>query len=169
MIRRILNHDILSNFVEQTCCENGVCVNFADDVDQNDVVIIKVDNYYNSLNLNDTPPSIDCLIIRRCIGGGYGLTLIELKNITSGQSFDLENLKGKFHTTIYDFIKGRFREILDVHYNEVKLYFVTNIDVYKRDIGLKMELLMNVKYDFNGKKYMVRPEMPNPAIKNCYN
>lgn len=168
MINRIKRHPILSTLIEHTCCENDICVSFADDIIEENTVILKVDKFYNSLNIEARPASIDCLIIRNCIGGGLGLTLVELKNISSGQSFDFENMKEKFSNTINDFIQQRFRDVLNVYYDDVKLYFVTNIDIYKRDLGLKMELLMNVQYSFNNRKYMIRPQMPHPTIKNCY-
>ena len=38
-------------------------------------------NGKNSLNIEKRPASIDCLIIRECLNSGYGLTLVELKNI----------------------------------------------------------------------------------------
>ena len=36
---------------------------------------------YNDLNLEFTPPSVDCLIILKCKGDSYKLVLVELKNI----------------------------------------------------------------------------------------
>jgi hypothetical protein len=169
MIQKIKNHNILSPFTEDTCCENGICVSFDENLEPNNYVIIKVDNYYNSLNLAATPPSVDCLIIRRCINGGYGLTIVELKDIGTGAAFTIDNMKGKFNTTLNNFIKRRFKELLNIEYNEIKLYFVSNIDIYKRDLGLKMEVLINTQFDFNGKKLMIQPKMPTPTIKNCYN
>ncbi|MEE1898954.1 hypothetical protein V1389_11440 [Flavobacterium rakeshii] len=168
MIDRIKKDQLLSSLLEDTCCENGICVTFDGSLDKNNYVIIKVDKFYNSLNIEKRPASIDCLIIRKCISGGYGLTLVELKDIYKGQGFDLDNMKEKFKTTFDDFIKRKFKELLDVEFKEVKLYFVSNIEIYKRDLGLKMELLMNVKFNFNGKSFMIRPEMPHPTIKNCY-
>ncbi len=169
MIDKIKNHKILSEFVEDTCCENEICVTFDNSIPAESYVIIKVDKFYNAQKLeNDTPASLDCLIIRKCIDGGYGLTLVELKKIKIGAGFDLDNMKEKFETTLYNFIKIRFKEILDIDYKEVKLYFVSKQEIYKRDIGLKMDMLIDLRFSFNGKKLMIRPLMPNPTIKNCY-
>ena len=52
MINNIIAHDTLSQYVEDTCCENGVCVSFEDDINPNSYVIIKVDQFYNSLNID---------------------------------------------------------------------------------------------------------------------
>lgn len=169
MITKIKNHPELSKYIEDTCCENGICVTFEENVDPNSYVIIKVDTFYNSQKLGkQTPASIDCLIIRKCLNKGYGLTLIELKNISSGQGFDLDNMKEKFTTTLENFIKERFRNPLDIDYSDIKLFFVSNQEIHKRDIGLKMEVLMNTRFKFNNKRLMINPKMPNPSIKNCY-
>lgn len=153
----------LSNYIEDTCCENDICVNL-DNIE--DYIIIKVDKYYNSLNIAERPPSIDCLIINKCKDNNtYAATLVELKNTNK---FDLENLIGKFETTLTHFMSEKFSELLYVDYKKIQLYYVSTKELYKRDVSLKLEALMNVKFNYNNKKLMIRPQMPDPAIKNCY-
>lgn len=168
MIEEIKTHPVLSNFIDEKCCENGVCVTIDKAIPKESYVIVKIDNYYNSLKLELTPPSIDCLIIRNCIPKGYGLTLVELKKGSSSKNFDFENIKQKFETTLFNFIQKRFRNELFVNYYEIKLFFVSNKEIYKRDMGLKMEVLINLKFKFNNRNLMIRPYMPNPTIKSCY-
>jgi hypothetical protein len=169
MIQEIKNHPILSNFVEETCCENEVCVSFDNTISSNDYAIIKVDNYYNSaLHQGLTPASVDCLIVRKCINSGYGLTIVELKNIHNSKGFGTENMIEKFQTTLADFIEIKFPDELFLDYNDVKLFFVSNKEIYKRDLGLKMETLINIKFRFQDRNLMIRPLMPTPTIKNCY-
>ncbi len=168
MINRIKRTQILSQYVEETCCENEICVTFDATIVPSTYAIIKVDKYYNDLKLEKTPASIDCLIVRECIKVGYGLTLVELKNIGTGQGFDVDNMKEKFETTMYDFIKKRFKNPLDIHYSEIKLYFVSKQEVYKRDLGLKMDVLINIRFKYDDRVLMIRPVMPTPTIKNCY-
>ncbi|MCF0056681.1 hypothetical protein [Dyadobacter sp. CY356] len=168
MISKVKNHEILSTLIEDTCCENDVCVTFDNEVLPSSYVIIKVDKFYNSLNIAERPASIDCLIIRKCNKSGYGLTLVELKNIDNSRGFETSNIKEKFETTLYDFIKTKFRNPLDIDYSDVKLFFVSNKEIYRRDIGLKMEVLINLRFKFNDKNLMISPKMPNPTIKNCY-
>lgn len=168
MINKIKSDKTLSQFIVEKCCENDICVTLDENIGKDSYVIIKVDDYYNSLNLAKTPPSIDCLIINKCIKSGYGLTLVELKNITTSQSFCNDNMRQKFETTLYDFIKDKFKKVLDLDYKKTKLFFVTNKEVYKRDLGLKLETLINIKFYFNGKRLMIEPKMPTPTIKNCY-
>ncbi|TAE45350.1 MAG: hypothetical protein EAZ44_03485 [Cytophagia bacterium] len=168
IIERIKKHEILSQYVEDTCCENEICVTFDEQIPFDSYAIIKVDKFYNSLNIEHRPASIDCLIVKKCIDGGYGMTLVELKNIKSSSAFEFENIKEKFETTLFDFIKEKFKEILYINYEEIKLFFVSKNEIYKRDLGLKMETLIETRFKFNGKTLMIIPKMPNPTIKNCY-
>ena len=109
-----------------------------------------------------------CLIIRDCVNSGFGVTLVELKNIVNAQGFETKNIIEKFETTLFDFIKNRFKTILDIDFKEIKLYFVSNNEIYKRDLALKMKVLINKRIDYNNKKLMIIPKMPTPTIKNCY-
>lgn len=168
MIDTIKKHEILSDFIEDSCCENGVCVSFDDSIPEESYVILKVDNYYKSLKLAKTPASVDCLIIRNCLEKGYGLTIVELKDINNSKGFNVENIKEKFETTISDFVQYRFSVPLEIDYKDIKLFFVSNKEIYKRDLGLKMETLINVRFKYGEKNLMIRPKMPTPTIKNCY-
>ena len=107
IIEKIKSHETLSQFLVEECCENNVSVTFQEDVASESYVIIKVDDFYNSLDIEKRPPSLDCLIIRRCLNVGFGLTLVELKEIHSGQAFDLDNMKAKFETCLDDFMQKK--------------------------------------------------------------
>lgn len=63
---------------------------------------------------------IACLIVRECANICYGLTLVELKNVTKTARFDFENLKSKFNITFQVLIKVRFKDWLDKDYSEIK-------------------------------------------------
>ena len=170
MIDKIKKHQVLSQFVREECSENDVSAKIDDKINSDDFVIVKPDDYYNSLKKN-VPPSVDCLIVQRCVNGGYKLTLIELKSITTMAGQTIENLAGKFETVLTDFIPKKFKDLLYKDYNSVELYFVTEIELYRnknRDIGLKLEALINRKFFYNNKRYMVQPRMPVPVIKPCY-
>ena len=168
MINKVRNHPVLSMFIEETCCENGIYATVDSTIDINDYVIIKVDKYYNSLRVKTRPSSVDCMILQRCKQKGVGLSLIELKAVHTLKNLTVQDIAKKFENTLMDFIKTRFRNPLDVDYHKVRLYFVTKKELNRRDLGLKMEALMSIRVDFNGKKLMIRPEMPNPTIRNCY-
>lgn len=167
MIRRLRDSN-LAEFIEQDCCENGICVEISSSIPDNELIIIKVDKFYASLNLELTPPSIDCLIVQKCQGNYYKLTLVELKNITQGRHFDLENMTNKFKTALDDFIGRKFREIFDRNFVIGKLLFVSRQDIYSRDIGLKMEMLIGSILKFQGRRYIIEPRMPKWEVKTCY-
>ena len=66
MINRIKYQKSLKDFTGYECEENKYFVKMADDIPGDHYLVIKVDNYYNSLNLAKTPPSIDCLVPLKC-------------------------------------------------------------------------------------------------------
>jgi len=76
MINKIRNHPQLKNFIAQTCAENNISADIAETIPAENVVILKVDQYYNSLNLGHlgkTPPSVDCLIVQKCADNKYSI------------------------------------------------------------------------------------------------
>ncbi len=168
MLENIKSHEILSKFLVEECCENEVSVTFKEDVAKDSYIIIKVDDYYNSLGLAKPPASLDCLIIRQCLNTGFGLTLVELKSIENSQGFTFDNMKAKFETVLDDFMQNRFKDLLYKDYKHIKLYFVSNIEIYRRDIGLKMEALINVRFSYRGRKLPIEARMPHPTITNCH-
>lgn len=167
MIEEIKADLVLSNYLEDTCCENGICVEFDSKVDPNDVIIIKVDKFYND-NIINPGPSVDCLIIRKCKNSGYGITLVELKSSSSAGNIDFENIKQKFSNTLEDFMTVRFGKYFLREYIDFKIFLVSNLELYKRDVSLKLEILSNIYFEFENRTYLVQPYIPNPAIKNCY-
>ena len=169
MFENIKRNVNLREFIVDECCDNGICLELEDNIPDEDKLIIKVDDYYNAQHMgNNTPPSPDCLILIRCNDGGYSLHVAELKNIKSSKGYDVKNMLGKFDTCFYDFIQSRFPELFNVDYKAVKLYFVSKIDVYSRDMGLSYDLLMAHRIRFNGKKLNIRAFMPTPKVKHCY-
>jgi len=168
MFDKIRSDNNINRFIKDECCDNNIAVTFDPKIEKDSILIIKVDDYYNSLGLSKPPPSPDCLIITKCINGGYSLHIVELKNITSAKGFNVDNLIQKYVTCLDDFVTSRFSKYFLKDYKVVKLYFVSRIDVYGRDIGLKLEILINYKIKFNGKNYLIRPDMPSPSIKPCY-
>ena len=168
MIERIVQDPQLSLLVCDECAENEVSVTFDGTIDRSDYVILKVDDYYNSLNIEKRPPAPDCLIVLKCREKGHALAVVELKNIHTGSSLPLDNLIAKFETCFDDFISNQFKAILDQDYQRIQLIFVSNIELYKRDIGLKVKALMDYRLQFRGKRYAITPYMPTPNIKACY-
>ncbi len=171
MINKIKDTEALKPFITDECEENKIFVNMADDIPQNNYLVIKVDRYYNSLNLSDTPPSVDCLVLLKCADSSYVLYLVELKNIKRPRRFKIDNIRDKFKTTIDDFMSTRFKDIFHsekLPIKDLRLYFVTNLYKTPRKDTTKMDsLLSRLPFEFRGKIKQIEPELPNPLIKNC--
>ncbi len=156
MIDKIKNDPVLTQFIKEFCCENGICATI-DDID-NSFVILDPDEFYKSLKLGNTPASVDCIIVQKCENYGYNLILVELKNTNN---FNSENLIAKFETSLQDFISNRFKSVLNVNYNKVKLYFVSTL----RIDNLTFEYFTNLKkFYFQEKKLIIQPVMRNLTI-----
>jgi hypothetical protein len=172
LLQKIKEDPRLVAFIETSCEENGISVSMDTRILESEYVIIKVDNYYNSLGLNPTPPSVDCLILQTCQQNEYALTIIELKDIDQTQRFRVDNVIGKFKTCFDDFITVRFREFFDNdrYYSRIKLYFVSKIDIYGSsniDSSIKMRLLRDARIKFRGKRIPIEPRLPSPIITPC--
>jgi hypothetical protein len=167
LFERIKNDTILAQFIKDKCEDEGICVDIDVRISEDKVLIIKVDDYYNSLNIEKRPPSPDCFILVQCETNlnKFCLTIVELKD--TGR-FDFDNVEGKFLTCFNQFISIEFKDYFNRDYVKIQLLLVSQTEIYKRDLGLKMKALMNKKIVFRDKKYMITPKMPTPAIKPCY-
>jgi len=171
MINKIKYTEALKPFITHECEENKIFVSMADDIPKNNYLVIKVDRYYNSLKLSDTPPSVDCLVLLKCTDNHYVLFLVELKKIKRPRSFKIDNIRGKFRTTIDDFMSTRFKDIFHsetLPVKELHLYFVTNLYKTPRKDTTRMDSLLSLKpFKFRGRNYQISHKHPNPLIKNC--
>lgn len=158
----------LQAIIKQHCEDEGMCVSFDEKLKEIDYLILKVDDFYNSLQTEFRPPSPDCMIVIPCIGGGYKLVIVELKGIKKNRHFDINNVTEKFRTCLNDFILTRFSQHFAIEYNTIELLFVTNIDIYRGELGLSMQLLMRKKFTYKGRNYLIKPSEPQKAIKPCY-
>jgi hypothetical protein len=167
LFERIKNDTILAQFIKDKCEDEGICVDIDARISEDKVLIIKVDDYYNSLSIEKRPPSPDCFILVQCETHAHKfcLTIVELKD--TGR-FDFDNVEGKFLTCFNQFMSIEFKDYFNRDYVKIQLLLVSQTEIYKRDLGLKMKALMNKKIVFRDKKYMITPKMPTPAIKPCY-
>jgi len=81
----------LADFIQPSCTDEGIEVHTEDGVDASSIAVIKVDDFYNSFNIEKRPASIDCLIIQYCGDNNYRLYLIELKNVENANSISNKN------------------------------------------------------------------------------
>nr|VFJ45299.1 MAG: hypothetical protein BECKFM1743A_GA0114220_100224 [Candidatus Kentron sp. FM]VFJ63058.1 MAG: hypothetical protein BECKFM1743C_GA0114222_103334 [Candidatus Kentron sp. FM]VFK05823.1 MAG: hypothetical protein BECKFM1743B_GA0114221_100058 [Candidatus Kentron sp. FM] len=185
MLDRITNHPELFGLLRQSCEENGIGVRICDEFMDNGqlredtVRILKVDAYYSSRNMHSPPPAIDCLIIIETGEGAFGLTLVELKNISSTRKADLKPraIRPKFDTVIEDFLSKEFADIfLDNHIriSHFRLWLVTNPyrwppmseEAYRKklkNIALKM-FLSDKPYRFRGNVARIEPKQPGSEV-----
>ena len=167
LINIIKNDPILKDYVISECCENNVSISLSPDINIENYVILKIDAFYNALEIELKPPSIDCLIIVKCSDNTYAIYLIELKSTSSANRLTIENILLKYDTCLKDFMMVRFKDYFNRDYKRIKLYLISNIDIYRRNRVLKLEILIKHKFWWKGKKIMVDPRMPIPQIKNC--
>ncbi|HLP44370.1 MAG TPA: hypothetical protein VK469_00380 [Candidatus Kapabacteria bacterium] len=179
MIDRIKHHPGLKceGCIAKTCEENNLSATTADNIPDGSFVVIKVDKYYNFLNLGQTPPSIDCLIVLKCSDDSYIIYLIELKNIKKPSGFGVNNIYMKFKTTIEDFMTMRFKDIFlvpDYNIKNIHLYFVSNPyrlkDISHKREGTKMDKLLSYKpFQFRGiiRTIQIENKISSPTIKGC--
>ncbi|MBW1614958.1 MAG: hypothetical protein JRJ49_00175 [Deltaproteobacteria bacterium] len=172
-------------FKSLLCKENGISAEIDDKIQDEDYIVLKIDKYYASLKMAETPPSPDCLIIVKCKKNNlYDLYLVELKNIKSPAGFKVNNIKAKFKTAVKDFMCERFKDILlnkSYSINKFKIYFVTDAcrikkyhpditeeDYLKRIETTKLKRVQNLKpLKFRNKSAAIDSRLPNPMIKYC--
>lgn len=171
LINSLNEDEILKKYIQPECEDEGICIDFEETIDRNTTLILKVDDYYNSLNLAETPASIDCLIVQFCRENVYKVFLIELKNVERAQLINRKNLREKFDTTLYDFISNKFR---DYFYNEaydLKVNLILCAGKLQNDKSIKsykLDFLLSLKpFRFNGKLIGINGLPPTPIIKSC--
>lgn len=164
---RLKNDPILSVFIRPQCEDEGLCVDIDERIEKENILIFKPNDFYNSLNFEKRPASPDCLILVKCQSGidKFCLTIVELKNT---KDFDYQNIDNKFNTCFDDFMSKKFKDYFYRDYVDIKLYLVSKVEIHRRDLGLKMKFLMNKKFIFREKRYMIMPKMPTPVVKPCY-
>lgn len=184
LLNKIVSDPILAKHIVSECTENNIQVEVDRNFPRDKYLIIKVDSFYNSLKLANTPPSPDCLYIIYCEKGNYySLYCYELKNIQNVQNLKIENIYGKFETLVEDFLKQQFAPLFldtNININSLTIAFVS--DPYKLlKNGVKNEdlththiqgtlietLLAKKPFIYKGKYVMLEYKLPNPVISPC--
>ncbi len=158
-------------FIVPTCEDEGICVEFEKGIDKSAILIVKMDDFYNSLGLKETPPSVDCLIVQYCLENNfYKIHLVELKNQERAALINHKNIEGKFETALYDFLSDKFRHIFFDVVFEIRPRLIlsagkvqaNSIKAYSLDflLGLKM-------FRFQNRTLAIHGYPPQPLIKSC--
>jgi len=178
MLLNLLRNDVAINrYLCNFCAENGVTINIDSTISQNDILIIRVDHYYNHLVQNpDCSP--DCLIIQRYQKNIYNIYIVELRNINSPDGFRIKDVVEKFITCLGDFMSERFANYFynsTFEFKNIFLLFITdpyhfreNPDKQLKMKGHKLDSLMAQRVPkFFGKHLYIEPKIPDPTIKKC--
>lgn len=167
LIDDVRKNSQISPFLEQTCCENNIEVSVSKDVNNDSICIIKVDNYYRSLSLGKTPPSVDCLILQHCTLQNFYFHVIELKGADKSPRLDIENVIEKFRTTITDFISVRFYEPIGKYDSvKLKLILVSKVANTGSDTMLR-KILRENSFSYKGLKSIIDLKYSTYTIENC--
>ena len=167
LIDDVRNNLEISSFLEQTCCENNIEVSVSSEVNSASICIIKVDKYYNSLNLSQTPPSVDCLILQHCILQNFFFHIVELKSVDKSPRLDINNVIEKFHNTISDFISVRFFEPIGKYDSvKLKLVLVSKVGNTGSDTMLR-KILRENSFSYKGLKSIIDLKYSTYTIENC--
>ena len=174
MISEIRNHPVLKGIAVDSCSENNIEATISPNINKDDFVILKIDDYYNSLSQAVTPKSVDCLIILRCRDNTYRLFIIELRDIKNLTGFSVKEIYQKFKTTINNFLRERFNEFFfsdNYDIKDLKLLFITdplNIQNRKYTLtqmknkikGTKIEILLLMRpFKFGSRYYSISYEV----------
>ncbi len=119
MLDAIIKDDDLFQIIRLDCNENGICIQICDKLLNNSgnlieglIKILKIDAYYSSKRMREeTPKSIDCLIITKTGEKQFGLKLVELKNVSNAKNLRPNKIRQKFETTINEFLSKKFSHI----------------------------------------------------------
>ena len=171
LFQDLKNDPIINPFIVPICEDEGICVEIDAAIPSDKLLIIKVDDYYNSLNIEKRPPSVDCLIIQECADGVYRPFLVELKNVERAKLIDKKNLEQKFENSILDFLQNVLRShFITSSYQFKKLQLIlsagkvlsSNIRVYSLDFLLGLR-----PFRFHGKIIAINGLPPHPVITPC--
>lgn len=183
MIDTIINNPDLFAFTREECSENGVCVKICDKLqvgehlDAEKIVILKPDDYFNSLGYRITPPSIDCLIVIKREANEYDMYMVELRDTKTNKLACPLKLRPKFESTIELFLQDNFSNIFEnpeFIIKKIKAYFVTDPfngdgltdEQYRKKVeGTVLDNIALCKpLKFRGKAIMLEHKRPSPEI-----
>lgn len=178
MLLDLLKNDLsINRYFCEHCAENSISVTIDSAIEEQDILIIKVDNYYNHL-VSNPGYSPDCLIIQRCGALNYNLYIVELRNINSPDGFKVGEIVQKFINCLDDFMSQRFGVIFHnqlFNINQIDLLFITDpyhfLQTPEKQLkmeGHKLDVLMSQRIPkFFGKHLYIKHKLPNPSVKKC--
>lgn len=129
MIQEIKSTKSLINCLRTEIEDEGINVEIDNKIKEEQLAIIKVDDYYNGLHIAKPPKAIDDLVVVDCECDWYVLYLLELKNVNSSKGLVTRDIQEKFENTIKKFMEEDFSNIFlksKYKYREIFLYLVSD-------------------------------------------
>lgn len=129
MIQEIKSCKELIPYLRNKIEDEKIEVGIEDNLSEQQLAIIKVDDFYNDLHIASPPKSIDFVVAVDCECCSYVLYLLELKNVNSPKKLNIRDIQEKFGTTISNFLTERFGYIFlndKYKYKDIKLYLVSD-------------------------------------------
>lgn len=177
LIEQLKNEPLVNQCFCDECKENDVSIDIDASIDKKNLLIIKVDKFYNDY-IDPQPKSPDCLIIQHCGENNYSMYLIELRDIKGPGGFDTKEIEQKFITCLDDFMSQRYGNHFhdpQYNYNNIRLVFISDPYGFKQNPakqdkmrGHKFDLLNAIRIPkYFDKHLYIEPKIPNPIIKNC--
>jgi len=168
LLNQLREEATITDFFRPECEDEGICIEMDEEIGEDNILIIKPDDYYNSLNLEKTPASVDCLIIQYCESGIYKIYLIELKNFKNARQIDKKNLIEKYRTTLFDFISDRYRHIFNEFEFKTYLWLCAGKVTEEKIKNYSLDFLLSLDHiKFRGLWLGVNGFPPVPTIKSC--
>lgn len=183
LIERLKQDEILKYFIVCECHDLQERINAKENIkyslftsisfERDKILILAIDEFYNSLPKKERIKSPDFLILQLCGENYYNITLIEFKNIKSPSYITIKDIREKFENCLQDFMSNRFRNYFyDLSYNfKVKLFLVAGQISEKKIKNFKFDFLLGDPYplEFGNKKLGIQGIHPYPTItsKDC--
>lgn len=189
MIDLIQNDPELFSIIRTQCSENGIGINFCNDLlinedhlDPEKAIILKLDSYYCTQNMATPPKSPDYLVIVKCNDGSFNLHIAELRNVSRTTGVRQKEIREKFETVTADFLTTRFGQYFNspnISYKRVQLLLITDPlglatkgltaeQIKKFMRGTALDAYSSMKpLIFQNRALMIEVALPNPTICTC--
>lgn len=188
MINKITNNAKLKKYTTHKIEDSGIEVKVDTELNDDQYIGIKIDDYYMGLNLQGlTPKAVDYIVVVDCTCDNYVLYIMEFKKTNSPGAYTTTDISEKFDTAINRFLKQDFKDIFECDrykYKEIQLYLVTTAyreamkyGNYEEFVRVKKivdnkdtlgnDLYLSTKmFYFRGKVLRIQREIPpNPIIR----
>jgi hypothetical protein len=176
LIDWLRNDAVISKYICASCSENDIELIIDPTIDPKNLLIIKVDEFYNKEVLKPEC-SPDCLVIQKCTNH-YDIYIVELRNVGSPCGIKVSEIEEKFITCLDDFMSTRFGNYFhdyNIEINYLKLFFITDPYHFKKYPhkqlnmkGHKLDFLNSICIPrFFNKHLYIEPHLPNPTVLLC--